>query len=213
MLLESDRASRYLSHSRIYLSLTLRANVDSSRMHLWFWVPMAFLCFINVTSLPMNREGALDESRGIDQRSYVPRRELSEIITARIVHQEKGQPEEESVDYGQKRLESLRISTGAKLGHILVQPEHTLRSVLWSWPSHMAGLIKRQIICGNNSQCGNGANSTGNGDGVGNNVTNVTSGGSGSSQTDRNIALGVGLGVGLPGAIVAMVTILKYFRR
>jgi len=122
MLLESDRASRYLSHSRIYLSLTLRANVDSSRMHLWFWVPMAFLCFINVTSLPMNREGALDESRGIDQRSYVPRRELSEIITTRIVHQEKGQPEEESVDCGQKRLESLRISTGAKLGHILVQP-------------------------------------------------------------------------------------------
>ena len=42
---------------------------------------------------------------------------------------------------------------------------------------------------------------------------NVTTGGGGSSTTDRNIALGVGLGVGLPGAIVAMVTIITYFRK
>ena len=70
--------------------------------------------------------------------------------------------------------------------------------------------VRRQTTCGNNSQCGNGENSSGSGDGVGN---NVTTGAGGSSTTDRNIALGVGLGVGLPGAIVAMATIIAYFRK
>jgi hypothetical protein len=70
----------------------------------------------------------------------------------------------------------------------------------------MTTLIKRQTTCGNNSECGNGQNSTGNDNGLNNNVDN-----SGSSTTDRNIALGVGLGVGLPGAIVAMAAIINYF--
>ena len=102
------------------------------------------------------------------------------------------------------------LQIALKANASLFSAEHTLRSVLSSWPSQMAGLFKRQVTCGNNSQCGNGANSTGNGDGVGN---NVNTGCGGSSTTDRNIALGIGLGVGLPGAIVAMVTICTCFRR
>lgn len=75
----------------------------------------------------------------------------------------------------------------------------------------MATLIKRQTTCGNDSECGNGQNSIGNGNGLKNNVTTVNGGGS--STTDRNIALGVGLGVGLPGAIVAMAAIFNYLTK
>jgi hypothetical protein len=42
---------------------------------------------------------------------------------------------------------------------------------------------------------------------------NVATGAGGSSTTDGKIAWGVSLGVGLPGAIVAMATIIAYFRK
>jgi len=66
----------------------------------------------------------------------------------------------------------------------------------WSQTLQIAARLKRQTTCGNGSQCGNGDNNNGSGNGINNNGSS----GDGISTSDR-IALGVGLGVGLPTAI------------
>jgi len=91
-------------------------------MHLWLLVLVAFTHFIDVASLPTYRERPLDESRGINHKSSLPTQVLPESVTAIIPPRAKDEADDELVDYSQKNLENLKISAGASLGNLLVQP-------------------------------------------------------------------------------------------
>ena len=78
---------------------------------------VAFVQFINIASLPTNREGSLDVS---NVRSVLPSRVSSESVTASILPQEKGQPDNE--------VEALKKTAETNIGYVRVQGGKNLAS-------------------------------------------------------------------------------------
>jgi len=144
--------------------------------------------------IPGLQQGSLDEAVATtsEQQSNLLRRFFPQSLA-----QAKGTPDDDTISHIQNALEYIVAYPKLDRRSASVNSELATRSFSWSQTLQIAAGLKRDTTCGNGSQCGNGNNSTGNGNGVDNTVNS----GDGSSTTDRNIALGVGLGMGLPTAI------------